>query len=158
MRDIHCAFTQYVDIDVDHGIKICYQNKTCNFAGCSADRFFNSASGEVFEAEIKNTHQKVAIKQMNLFKQQRTDLLTKEIAIIREIKHENIVNYVEGFLIDARPTICELWAVMELLEGGSLTSVVVETVLHDGQLAGVTRCCLRALEYLHSKVWQAIYN
>jgi p21-activated kinase 1 len=101
---------------------------------------------------MKATRQRVAIKQMDLFKQQRLDLLTKEIAITRELRHENIVNYIEGFLIDAQPSICELWAVMELLEGGSLTAVVMETVLRDGQIAGITRCCVRALEYLHSKV------
>jgi serine/threonine protein kinase len=115
-------------------------------------RFVDSASGEVFSAEVKATGQKVAIKQMNLFKQPRLDLLAEEIALARRLRHDNIVNYIEGFLIDGRPSVCQLWAVTELLEGGSLHPVVAKTVLLDGQIAGVTRSCVRALDYLHSNV------
>ena len=114
--------------------------------------FDGRASGEVFSAEIKGTGRIVAVKQMNIYAQQRLDLLINELKLVRELKHENIVNFIEGFLIDGQPEICQLWAVMELLQGGSLTAVVMETVLRDNQIAGVTRACVRALDYLHSKV------
>lgn len=39
---------------------------------------------------------------------------------------------------------------MEYLEGGSLTKIVLETVLNEEQIATVTKECLLALDYLHS--------
>ena len=40
---------------------------------------------------------------------------------------------------------------MEYLEGGALTDVVTETVLNEGQIAGICKCCLEALEFLHNQ-------
>ena len=37
------------------------------------------------------------------------------------------------------------------MNGGQLTQIVEQTVLDEGQMAAVTKECLEALEFLHSK-------
>ena len=59
-------------------------------------------------------------------------------------QQENIVNYLESFLVDK-----ELWVVMEYLDGGALTDVVTETMLTESQIAGICKRCLKALSFLH---------
>ena len=113
--------------------------------GCYGDR----ASGTVVMAKCVSTGDAVAIKQMDLRRQPKKQLIISEIEVMRRLQHANLVNYVDSFLVsDDR----ELWVVMEYLDGGALTDVVVETVLNDGQVAAVTKCCLDALAFLHSHV------
>jgi serine/threonine protein kinase len=64
---------------------------------------------------------------------------------MKEMNFRSIVNYIECFLLEK-----ELWIVMEYLEGGALTTVVLETVMDEVQMATVTKECLLALHYLHS--------
>jgi serine/threonine protein kinase len=40
---------------------------------------------------------------------------------------------------------------MEYMNGGQLTHIVEQTVLDEGQMAAVTKECLEALQFLHSK-------
>ena len=74
------------------------------------------------------------------------ELIINEILVMRGYHQDNIVNYVDSFLVSDE----ELWVVMEYLAGGSLTDVVTETILNEGQIAAICRECLRALEFLHS--------
>lgn len=104
------------------------------------------ASGTVFSATDTKTGKLVAIKCMNLSQQPKKELIINEIIVMREQQQENIVNYVDSLLVED-----ELWVVMELLEGGSLTDVVTETILNEGQIAVICRECLLALEFLHSR-------
>uniref|UniRef100_A0A7N8XKY7 non-specific serine/threonine protein kinase n=1 Tax=Mastacembelus armatus TaxID=205130 RepID=A0A7N8XKY7_9TELE len=103
------------------------------------------ASGTVYTAIDIATGQEVAIKQMNLQQQPKKELIINEILVMRENKNSNIVNYLDSYLVGD-----ELWVVMEYLAGGSLTDVVTETCMDEGQIAAVCRECLQALDFLHS--------
>uniref|UniRef100_A0A5K3EVX2 non-specific serine/threonine protein kinase n=1 Tax=Mesocestoides corti TaxID=53468 RepID=A0A5K3EVX2_MESCO len=94
--------------------------------------------------EIATGH-RVAIKQMNLKLQPKKELIVNEIFVMKGNKHLNVVNYLDSYLVEAD----ELWVVMEYLDGGSLTEVVTETLMDEGQISTVCRECLQALEFLH---------
>jgi len=88
----------------------------------------------------------VAIKKMEIALQPKKELIITEIEVMRKFRHTNIVNYIESYKVGA-----ELWVVMEFLDGGPLTDVVTDTVLNEGQVAGISGKCLEALKFLHSR-------
>ncbi|CAH1133113.1 unnamed protein product [Ceutorhynchus assimilis] len=109
------------------------------------DKIGQGASGTVYTAIETGTGMEVAIKQMNLSQQPKKELIINEILVMRENKHSNVVNYLDSYLVNE-----ELWVVMEYLPGGSLTDVVTETCMDEGQIAAVCREVLQALDFLHS--------
>ncbi|KAJ2008529.1 hypothetical protein GGI02_000441 [Coemansia sp. RSA 2322] len=104
------------------------------------------ASGGVYTAQPVGSPNIVAIKQMNLEKQPKKELIINEILVMRESKHKNIVNFIDSFLHRG-----DLWVVMEYMEGGSLTDVVTNNLMTEGQIATVCRETLEGLEHLHAK-------
>ncbi|XP_077820127.1 serine/threonine-protein kinase PAK 1 isoform X10 [Macaca mulatta] len=98
------------------------------------EKIGQGASGTVYTAMDVATGQEVAIKQMNLQQQPKKELIINEILVMRENKNPNIVNYLDSYLVGD-----ELWVVMEYLAGGSLTDVVTETCMDEGQIAAVCR-------------------
>ena len=64
----------------------------------------------------------VAVKKMDLRKQQRRELLFNEVVIMKDYHHENIVEMYDSFLVED-----ELWVVMEFMEGGALTEIVLHS-------------------------------
>ncbi|KDR10895.1 serine/threonine-protein kinase PAK 3 [Zootermopsis nevadensis] len=108
------------------------------------EKIGQGASGTVYTAIETSTGMEVAIKQMNLSQQPKKELIINEILVMRENKHPNVVNYLDSYLVGE-----ELWVVMEYLPGGSLTDVVTETCMDEGQIASVCREVLQALEFLH---------
>ncbi|KAF5383508.1 hypothetical protein D9615_003618 [Tricholomella constricta] len=102
------------------------------------------ASGGVYTAYQVGTNLSVAIKQMDLEKQPKKDLIINEILVMRSSRHPNIVNYIDSFLHNN-----DLWVVMEYMEGGSLTDVVTANLMTEGQIAAVSRETAQGLEHLH---------
>uniref|UniRef100_A0A3P8UQZ2 non-specific serine/threonine protein kinase n=1 Tax=Cynoglossus semilaevis TaxID=244447 RepID=A0A3P8UQZ2_CYNSE len=109
------------------------------------EKIGQGASGTVYTAIDVATGQEVAIKQINLQKQPKKELIINEILVMKEMKNPNIVNFLDSFLVGD-----ELYVVMEYLAGGSLTDVVTETCMDEAQIAAVCREVLQALEFLHA--------
>ncbi|KAF6205314.1 hypothetical protein GE061_019484 [Apolygus lucorum] len=104
------------------------------------------STGTVSIAIDRATGRKVAVKKMDLRKQQRRELLFNEVVIMRDYHHPNIVDMYESYLVGD-----ELWVVMEYLEGGALTDIVTHARMDEAQIATVCKQCLKALAYLHSQ-------
>lgn len=100
------------------------------------------ASGGVFTAFEAGSGKCVAIKQMNLEQQPKKDLIINEIIVMRESKHQNIVNFMDSFLHGG-----DLWVVMEYMQGGSLTDVVTFNIMTEAQIASVCREVLYGLQH-----------
>ncbi|MEE6474420.1 hypothetical protein FKM82_010373 [Ascaphus truei] len=104
------------------------------------------STGIVCIATEKHTGKQVAVKKMDLKKQQRRELLFNEVVIMRDYHHENVVDMYNSYLVGD-----ELWVVMEFLEGGALTDIVTHTRMNEEQIATVCVSVLKALSYLHNQ-------
>ncbi|KAK5773549.1 hypothetical protein RI543_005178 [Arxiozyma heterogenica] len=104
------------------------------------------ASGGVYIAHPINTNHCVAIKEMNLEKQPKKELIINEILTMKEYRHKNIVNFVDTYIVDKN-----LWIIMEYMEGGSLTDIIQYCILSEGQMGAVCRETLKGLQFLHSQ-------
>lgn len=102
------------------------------------------STGIVCTANEKGKTKKIAIKRMDLRKQQRKELLFNEVLIMRDYHHPNIVNMFSSYLVRD-----ELWVVMEYLEGGALTDIISHSKMDEQQIATVCKAVLGALTYLH---------
>ncbi|OMH82779.1 Serine/threonine-protein kinase CLA4 [Zancudomyces culisetae] len=105
------------------------------------------ASGSVYLAKSLRNKRLVAIKQMDLKTQPRKELLVNEIEVMRSSQHQNIVNYIESFLV----TRAELWVVMEYMNGGALTDVIDNNQLNEVQIATISLEVCKGLDHLHSQ-------
>ncbi|KAL0078863.1 kinase-like domain-containing protein [Phycomyces blakesleeanus] len=103
------------------------------------------ASGGVYTAYRVGDPIPVAIKQMNLAKQAKKELIINEIIVMKEARHPNIVNFIDSYLWKG-----DLWVIMDYMEGGSLTDVVTCNMMMEGQIAAVCREVLQGLHHLHS--------
>jgi serine/threonine protein kinase len=92
----------------------------------------------------------VAIKQMNMDKQPRKDLIVQEIMILKLSQHENVVNFIDAYLVNegrAR----ELWVVMENMGGGPLNEIIEENTFTERQIANICHQAAKGLLHLHNR-------
>ncbi|NXN76661.1 PAK6 kinase, partial [Himantopus himantopus] len=104
------------------------------------------STGIVCIAREKHSGRQVAVKMMDLRKQQRRELLFNEVVIMRDYQHVNVVEMYKSYLVGE-----ELWVLMEFLQGGALTDIVSQIRLNEEQIATVCESVLQALMYLHSQ-------
>ncbi|KAI9362104.1 kinase-like domain-containing protein [Zopfochytrium polystomum] len=90
----------------------------------------------------------VAIKDMDLSRQKRKELIVNEILVMKESTHPNIVNFIDAFLLKKD----RLWVVMEFMEGGALTDVIENNPrLSEPHIAAICAETIKGLQHLHSK-------
>ena len=110
------------------------------------------ASGSVYVAKIREdaaspiardayrkhgANGRVAIKTMDLRHQPRKELIVNEIIVMKESMHQNIVNYLDAFLLNDQN---ELWVVMEYMDAGALTDIIeANPVITEDQIAAICR-------------------
>ncbi|XP_009991848.1 PREDICTED: serine/threonine-protein kinase PAK 6 isoform X2 [Chaetura pelagica] len=104
------------------------------------------STGIVCIAREKHSGRQIAVKMMDLRKQQRRELLFNEVVIMRDYQHVNVVEMYKSYLVGE-----ELWVLMEFLQGGALTDIVSQIRLNEEQIATVCESVLQALSYLHSQ-------
>jgi len=104
------------------------------------------AAGVVWLATHRDTGEKVAVKDIDLDKQTKKDLILMEIKVMKELNHPNLVNFKEAYMVEMH-----LFVVMEFMEGGPLTDVVTECVMREPQIALISREVVKGIQYLHSK-------
>mmetsp|Transcript_35556 Transcript_35556/g.48582 ORF Transcript_35556/g.48582 Transcript_35556/m.48582 type:complete len:517 (+) Transcript_35556:56-1606(+) len=114
----------------------------------SMKKIGEGAAGEVFLAISKKTQNKVAVKKMAL-NGESLKLLITEISIMKTSHHDNIVDYIDSYIVND-----QLWVVMEFMGGGCLTEILEQfksIQMAEEQIARVCRETLAALCYIHSR-------
>jgi len=102
------------------------------------------AAGTVYKVKHKTEGGDYAVKSIDLEDHLRKDHLLMEVQVMRKLVHPNLVNLKDIFLEKSR-----LLLVMELMQGGALTDVVLYTVMSEAQIAAVTKEILQGIAYLH---------
>ncbi|KAJ1505034.1 Protein kinase [Coelomomyces lativittatus] len=105
------------------------------------------ASGEVYLAQHRTSHEWVAIKKMSFAKQPRKDLVMNELSIMKGYQHPNLINYLDSYLV-----MNELWVVMEYMKGGPLNEIIdLNPDMAETYISCILLETLKGLQYLHTK-------
>jgi protein-serine/threonine kinase len=92
----------------------------------------HGASGSVYLAKNNVNSNIVAIKEININRQPRKDMVINEIRIMRESQHPSIVSFVDCFIVRDN-----LWVIMEYMEGGMLTDIIDRVKFTEPQIATI---------------------
>ena len=76
----------------------------------------------------------------------KLEALENEIAQMSTLQHTNIVKYVGTYTKSQ-----ELWIVMEFMNAGKLTDLLMQTQFSEAEIATCCRECLLALKYMHEQ-------
>ncbi|NWY98292.1 PAK3 kinase, partial [Loxia curvirostra] len=87
----------------------------------------------------------VAIKKINLQGLRRKQVTVNEIKVMKRYRSPSVVNYLASYPLGE-----ELWLVMEYMDGGTLNDVINASDMFEGEIAAISRECLRGLDFLHS--------
>jgi Protein kinase domain len=112
----------------------------------SKDELGEGGFGRVYLAKDP-TGRRVAVKEMHASKRDDHAMIAREIILLRDCEHPNIVAFRRAFLWRKRVTF-----VMEYADGGTLADMTRSLVPLDGsELAYITKYVLRGLEFLHRR-------
>eukprot|EP01105_Mastigella_eilhardi_P023501 TRINITY_DN593_c0_g1_i4.p1 TRINITY_DN593_c0_g1~~TRINITY_DN593_c0_g1_i4.p1 ORF type:complete len:571 (-),score=168.34 TRINITY_DN593_c0_g1_i4:59-1771(-) len=106
------------------------------------------AYGYVYLGVDKRNSEQVAIKIIWLDDANTVEDVKKEIELLQDCNHPNIVRYAGSYVKHEY-----LWIVMEFCGGGSVADIcqTLECGLEEDQIAVVCREALQGLQYLHTK-------
>jgi len=106
--------------------------------------------GRVFyAAKADGSNFRVAIKKkMEHIKPSDKRHNVDEILALRDLRHQNIVQYICSFRLKD-----EMWIVMEFLEGGTLEQALNNIQFSEVQIAYIAKEILSALCFIHSRKW-----
>jgi len=100
--------------------------------------------GRVFKGSLDK--KPVAIKKMKHVTDKEKKRNMNEIGHMENMMHNNIVNYHKSYLESN-----EVWVIMELMEGGTLSEASQIYDFTDAHIAYVAREMLQGIEYIHNK-------
>jgi serine/threonine protein kinase len=109
-------------------------------------RLGEGAFAAIYRARCRRTGRVVAIKKINA-SPANLKLLVSELSFMRKTRHKNIVEFIEAYRRDS-----QIWVVMELMEGGSLTDALDAYAYckpSEPLIAYVARELLQGLDYVH---------
>lgn len=109
------------------------------------------ASGRVFRGLDTRTGEQVAVKQVSLERLLPSDIsnIMTEVELLKSLNHRNVVQYLGSF-----QTRHHLYLVMELVDSGSLSSIIKASFFGpfpEGLVAVYIEQVLQGLAYLHSQ-------
>jgi Protein kinase domain len=105
------------------------------------------ASGTVFMAlDSHNGNKAVAIKEMELIRQPKPEVLVNEVVLMDAVDDAAIVKFSGAYMVEGA-----LWVVMEFVDGEDLTQVLSVNDMTEPQIACVLKETLLALQHMHSR-------
>ena len=117
------------------------------------------AVGQVTLAHHRTTAERVAVKDIDLKEcDDLEDLILLELQVMKDINHPNLVNFkeVSGLMValtlrQAYHHKQHLFVVMEYMEGGDLTNVVLTVIMPEPIIAMVCKEIVEGIHHLHSR-------